>query len=223
MKSCAQELGIDFHRGISNGKCPTGFGSPQARNEEQVRDRCQEIIARDHAHPEAISTVDESGIAKSGSCTAAVSRQYTGNRGKVENCTVGVHVGYSTPEFRTILDSRLYLPEDGVNDATRRRGSGEPRWSMTTRLRTAVAKDPTVPHRPVLQGDATLGELKKYKSAEAMLRDAIAMNRQTVIAYAQRATPRSSQSKSDLARQTSRSPRRCVGPQSCKLVHSAYC
>jgi SRSO17 transposase len=90
-------------------------------NEEQVRDRCQQIIARDHAHQEAIGTVDESGIAKSGSCTAAVGRQYNGNRGKVENCTVGVHVGYSTPGFRTILDSRLYLPEDWANDATRRK------------------------------------------------------------------------------------------------------
>jgi SRSO17 transposase len=90
-------------------------------NEEQVRDRCQQIIARDHAHQEAIGTLDESGISKSGSCTAAVGRQYNGNRGKVENCIVGVHVGYSTPGFRTILDSRLYLPEDWANDAARRK------------------------------------------------------------------------------------------------------
>jgi SRSO17 transposase len=90
-------------------------------NEEQVRDRCQQIIARDHAHPEAIGTVDESGIAKSGSCTAGVGRQYNGNRGKVENCIVGVHLGYSTPGFRTILDSRLYLPEDWTNDPQRRK------------------------------------------------------------------------------------------------------
>jgi SRSO17 transposase len=90
-------------------------------NEEQVRDRCQQIVSQYHADEEAIGTVDESGTAKSGSHTAAVSRQYNGNRGKVENCTVGVHVGYSTPAFRTILDSRLYLPEDWANDRERRR------------------------------------------------------------------------------------------------------
>lgn len=90
-------------------------------NEEQVRDRCQQIVCRDHADAEAIGTVDESGIAKSGSHTAAASRQYNGNRGKIENCTVGVHVGYSTPGFRTILDSRLYLPEDWADDVERRR------------------------------------------------------------------------------------------------------
>lgn len=90
-------------------------------NEEQVRDRCQEIIARDHAHDEAIGTVDESGTAKSGFGTAAVARQYNGNRGKVENCTVGVHLGYWTPTVKTILDSRLYLPEDWANDPVRRK------------------------------------------------------------------------------------------------------
>ncbi len=90
-------------------------------NEEQLRDRVQQIIARDHAHEEAIGTVDESGTAKSGACTAAVGRQYNGNRGKVENCTVAVHLGYSAPEFRTILDSRLYLPKDWADDPERRR------------------------------------------------------------------------------------------------------
>jgi len=90
-------------------------------NEEQVRDRCIEIVVRDHAHPEAIGFIDESGIAKSGNSTAGVGRQYNGNRGKVENCTVGVHLGYSTPQLQTILDSRLYLPEDWANDPTRRK------------------------------------------------------------------------------------------------------
>lgn len=98
-------------------------------NEEQVRDRCQEIIARDHAHDEAIGTVDESGTAKSGSCTTAVGRQYNGNRGKVENCTVGVHLGYSIPGFQTILDSQLYLPEDWANDPDRRKKTTYPKRS----------------------------------------------------------------------------------------------
>lgn len=90
-------------------------------DEEQLRDRCQQIVVRDHAVEEAIGTVDESGTAKSGSHTAAVSRQYNGNRGKIENCTVGVHIGYSAVGFRTILDSRLYLPKEWADDAERRK------------------------------------------------------------------------------------------------------
>jgi SRSO17 transposase len=90
-------------------------------DEQGLRDRTQQVIARDHAHPQAIGTVDESGTAKSGCSTAAVARQYNGNRGKVENCTVGVHLAYYAPGFRTILDSRLYLPEDWANDPERRK------------------------------------------------------------------------------------------------------
>ncbi len=89
-------------------------------DEEKLRDRCQQILARDHAHEEAIGTVDESGISKSGSETAGAARQYNGHRGKVDNCTVGVHLAYSTPGFHTLLDSQLYLPEDWADDQARR-------------------------------------------------------------------------------------------------------
>ena len=104
-------------------------------NEEQLRDRSQQIIARDHAHEKAIGTVDESGTIKSGSSTAAVARQYNGNRGKVENCTVGVHLGYWTPGFQTILDSQLYLPEDWAQDRERRKKTTSPTRSSFRRSR----------------------------------------------------------------------------------------
>ena len=100
-------------------------------DEQRLRDRVQQLIARDHAHEEAIGTVDESGTAKSGSHTAAVGRQYNGNRGKIENCTVGVHLGYSAPGFQTLLDSQLYLPEDWANDPQRRKKTTSPtRWNF---------------------------------------------------------------------------------------------
>ena len=90
-------------------------------DEKRLRDRCQEIVARDHAHPDAIGIIDESGIHKSGQGTAAVQRQHNGNRGKLENCVVGVHLGYSSPGFHTLLDSRLYLPESWIEDQERRK------------------------------------------------------------------------------------------------------
>ena len=40
-------------------------------DEERLRDRCQEIVVRDHAHPDAIGLIDESGTHKSGHSTAA--------------------------------------------------------------------------------------------------------------------------------------------------------
>ena len=88
---------------------------------EKLRDRCQQIVAKDHAHPEAIGYVDESGTTKSGTETVGVGRQYNGNRGKVDNCVVGVHISYSAPGFQALLDSTVYLPEDYANDPVRRK------------------------------------------------------------------------------------------------------
>jgi len=90
-------------------------------DEEQLRDRCQQIIARDHAHQQAIGLVDESGTHKSGTHTVGASRQYNGNRGKIENCTVGVHLAYSAPGFQCLLDSRMYLPKSWTEDDARRK------------------------------------------------------------------------------------------------------
>lgn len=102
-------------------------------DEERLRDRCQQIVAREHAHPEAIGLIDESGIGKSGRHTAGVARQYNGNRGKIENCVVGVHLGYSVPGFQTLLDSRLYLPKDWLDDPARRKKTSYPAMSRFRR------------------------------------------------------------------------------------------
>lgn len=90
-------------------------------DEEQLRDRCQQMVAKEHSHPEAIGCVDESGTSKSGNDTVAASRQWNGSRGKVDNCVVGVHLSYSAPGFQVLLDSAVYLPEDWANDPARRK------------------------------------------------------------------------------------------------------
>ena len=89
-------------------------------DEQKLRNRCQQIIAKDHAHDEAIGCVDESGTAKSGQETVGVNRQWNGNRGKVDNCAVAVHLNYSAPGFQVLLDRTVYLPEDWANDPARR-------------------------------------------------------------------------------------------------------
>lgn len=98
-------------------------------NEEQLRDRCQQIVAAEHAHRLAIGCIDESGTTKSGQETVGVGRQYNGNRGKIDNCVVGVHLSYSAPGFQALLDSQLYLPEDFANNPARRKKHTSPRKS----------------------------------------------------------------------------------------------
>ena len=99
-------------------------------DESKLRDRCQQIVARDHADPEAIGCIDESGVGKSGDDTVGVGRQYNGNRGKIDNCVVGVHVSYAAPGFQCLLDSAVYLPQDWAGDPVRRKKTTFPtRWS----------------------------------------------------------------------------------------------
>lgn len=102
-------------------------------DEEKLRDRCQQIVVQEHAHPAAIGCVDESGTAKSGRHTVGVGRQYNGNRGKVDNCVVGVHLSYSAPSFQVLLDSAVYLPEEFANDPARRKKRMSQRRSSSVR------------------------------------------------------------------------------------------
>ena len=92
-----------------------------AWDEPQLRDCCQQIVATEHAHPDAIGCIDETGTAKSGHATVGVKRQYNGNRGKIENCINNVALAYSTPGFDCLLDARIYLPEEWADDAARRK------------------------------------------------------------------------------------------------------
>ena len=62
------------------------FLESMAWDHERLRDRIQGIVVRDHSHPRAIGTIDESGYPKKGRHTAAVQRQWCGNTGKIDNC-----------------------------------------------------------------------------------------------------------------------------------------
>jgi SRSO17 transposase len=103
-----------------------GFFSYLFWDEHHLRDRVQWIVARDHAHPNAIGVIDESGNSKKGKHTAAVQRQWCGNTGKTDNCVVGVHLGYVAGDFQCLLDSDLFLPKSWADDPVRRQEVGIP-------------------------------------------------------------------------------------------------
>src|SRR5215217_7042352 len=79
----------------------------------QVADRLGE--------PEGIIAFDPSSFPKRGSHSVGVKRQWCGHRGKVDNCQVGVFMGYVSDHDHALLDFRLSLPEDWARDEQRRR------------------------------------------------------------------------------------------------------
>lgn len=107
-------------------------------DEYRMRDRIQQIVACDHADARAIGTVDDTGHPKKGTHTAGVQRQWCGNTGKIDNCVVSVHIGYTVDDFHCLLDSDVYLPESWANDSSRRAKANIPD-DVTYRKKTAIA------------------------------------------------------------------------------------
>src|SRR5947209_15176693 len=81
--------------------------------------RLQELVVQDHASPQAVGIVDETGCPKKGDKTPGVQRQYCGATGKQDNCVVTVHLGYAVDDFHCLLDSELFLPESWAEDRAR--------------------------------------------------------------------------------------------------------
>jgi hypothetical protein len=70
--------------------------------------------------PDGIIAFDPSSLPKRGTQSVGVKRQWCGHRGKVDNCQVGVFMGYVCEDEHALLDFRLYLPEEWARDEQRR-------------------------------------------------------------------------------------------------------
>ena len=70
--------------------------------------------------PEGVIAFDPSSFPKRGTHSVGVKRQWCSHRGKVDNCQVGVFMGYVSRHDYALLDFRLSLPEDWAQDKQRR-------------------------------------------------------------------------------------------------------
>jgi SRSO17 transposase len=93
---------------------------------DAVRDDLRAYVAEHLGDPAGVLIVDETGFLKKGSKSAGVQRQYSGTAGRVENCQIGVFLGYASAKGRAFLDRELYLPREWADDAERRREAGVP-------------------------------------------------------------------------------------------------
>ncbi len=62
-------------------------------------------------------SVDGSDFPKKGTHSVGVKRQYCGQLRKIANCQAGIFVAYACPHGTTLLDRRLYLSREWVEDA----------------------------------------------------------------------------------------------------------
>jgi SRSO17 transposase len=106
--------------------------------EDLARDRLQQIVAAEHAHPNSVGIIDETSFVKQGNKTPGVQRQYLGTVGKQENGIVTVHLAYAADDFHCLLDGELFLPESWACDPARCREAKIPQ-GMTYRPKTEIA------------------------------------------------------------------------------------
>lgn len=94
---------------------------------DMLRDRLMQVIGREHHDPDAISIIDETYHSKKGDKTPGVQRQWCGTKGTTDNCTVTVHLTQAAGDFRCLLDSELFLPDETWHrDRERCRDAGIP-------------------------------------------------------------------------------------------------
>ena len=87
---------------------------------DAVRDDLLAYVGEHLGDGDAVLVLDETGFLKKGDKSAGVQRQYSGTAGRIENCQVGVFLGYASRYGRTLIDRTLYLPEGWANDWARR-------------------------------------------------------------------------------------------------------
>jgi len=93
---------------------------------EAVRDELRRDVVQHVGDPEAVLVLDETGFLKKGCHSAGVARQYSGTAGRIENCQMGVFVGYASRLGQALLDRELYLPKAWTDDPARCRQVGIP-------------------------------------------------------------------------------------------------
>jgi SRSO17 transposase len=116
---------------------------------------------------DGVIVFDPSAHPKKGKESVGVQRQWCGRLGKVENCQVGIYVGYVSRLEQALVDVRLYLPESWASDKKRRKKAGVPKEvRFQTRHELALAmldeNGQRLPHSWVT-GDDEMGRSTSFR------------------------------------------------------------
>jgi SRSO17 transposase len=116
---------------------------------------------------DGVLVIDPSGVLKQGKASVGVARQWCGRAGKVDNCQVGVYLGYVSREEHALVDTRLYLPEEWTKDKKRCRRAGIPK-EIAFHTRHALALEMLRKHRAALPhawvtGDDEMGRSSGFR------------------------------------------------------------
>src|SRR5262245_51020020 len=110
---------------------------------------------------DGVLVFDPSAFPKQGTESVGVQRQWCGRLGKLDNCQVGIYLGYVSRREHALVDVRLYLPQEWAKSKRRRQKAGVPqevRFRTRHELALEMLDDRTalLPHGWV-SGDDAMG------------------------------------------------------------------
>jgi SRSO17 transposase len=89
--------------------------------DEKLLQKHWQLVDETLGEEDGVYIVDDSGFPKKGEHSVGVARQWCGVLGKVENCQVGVFGAYVSRQGYTLVDRRLFLPEEWFDEDHRER------------------------------------------------------------------------------------------------------
>ena len=92
------------------------FISDAPWDDDKIIHKYRSCVNDDLGSPEGALIFDESSFVKKGQDSIGVSRQYCGTIGKVDNCQVGVFAAYVSEHGYSLVDKRLFIPEQWFTD-----------------------------------------------------------------------------------------------------------
>jgi SRSO17 transposase len=116
---------------------------------------------------DGVLVFDPSAFPKQGTESVGVQRQWCGRLGKIDNCQVGIYLGYVSRLEHALVDFRLYLPKEWARRKRRRHKAGVPadvrfRTRHELALEMLDARGSLLPHAWI-SGDDELGRCSWFR------------------------------------------------------------
>ncbi len=126
-----------------------------------------EQVGTELGEADGVLVFDPSVFPKKGTESVGVQRQWCGRLGKLDNCQVGIYLGYVSRKEQALVDVRLYLPKEWANTKRRRQKAGAPaavrfRTRHELILEMLDERGSSLPHA-WLSGDDELGRSSWFR------------------------------------------------------------
>lgn len=142
------------------------IGSAPWDHQPLIAELCGQV-AKAIGEPDGVIVFDPSGFPKKGTKSAGVARQWCGRTGKIDNCQVGIFMAYVSRREHALVNTRLYIPKEWIQDRARCAEAGIPRGTkFKTRHALALemldAHGGQLPHQWIA-GDDEMGRSSQFR------------------------------------------------------------